>query len=124
VNMLLSLPFAYRILAPAARTVHADYGKLADLLGLKGAARLRWLILPRLRRPLGFAAGVCAALSMGDLGVIALFAGQGNATLPLMVQRLMGSYRMDQAAAVALLLVALSFALFWIFDAGGRRADP
>ena len=42
---------------------------------------------------------------MGDLGVIALFAGDREATLPLLVQRLMGAYRMEEAAAAALLLV-------------------
>ena len=73
--------------------------------------------------PLGFAIGIAAALSMGDLGVIALFAGDNATTLPLVVQRLMGAYRMDQAAAAALLLVMLSFAIFWFFDAWGRRTD-
>ena len=58
---------------------------------------------------------------MGDLGVIALFAGDQGATLPLAVQRLMGAYRMDQAMGAALLLVAVSFALFWAFDTWGRR---
>ncbi|MDH2327943.1 thiamine/thiamine pyrophosphate ABC transporter permease ThiP [Cereibacter sp. SYSU M97828] len=122
VNAVLALPFAYRILAPAAARIEADYGRLADSLAMQGWARLRWLILPRLAQPLGFAAGVSAALSMGDLGVIALFAGQGGATLPLMVQQLMGAYRMEQAGAAALLLVVLSFGLFWSFDAWGRRA--
>ncbi|WP_420023160.1 thiamine/thiamine pyrophosphate ABC transporter permease ThiP [Cereibacter azotoformans] len=122
VNAVLSLPFAYRILAPEARALEADYGRLAQALGLGGLARLRWLTLPRLRRPLGFALGVSAALAMGDLGVIALFAGEGGATLPLLVQRLMGAYRLEQAAGAALLLVLTSFALFWIFDRGGRHA--
>jgi len=58
---------------------------------------------------------------MGDLGVIALFATDTGATLPLLVQRLMGAYRMDTAAAAALLLVGFSFALFWGFDHWGRR---
>ena len=61
---------------------------------------------------------------MGDLGVIALFAGEDMATLPLMVQRLAGAYRMDQAAAASLLLVGLSLALFLVCDLGGRRAAP
>ncbi|HEX9859248.1 MAG TPA: thiamine/thiamine pyrophosphate ABC transporter permease ThiP [Paracoccaceae bacterium] len=121
VNAALSLPFAFRILLPEARGIEADYGRLAEALGLRGVARLRWVTLPRLRRPLGFAAGVCAALAMGDLGVIALFASESGATLPLLVQRLMGAYRMETAAAAALLLVSLSFALFWLFDWGGRR---
>lgn len=122
VNVALSLPYLYRILLPEARALHADYGRLADSLALQGWPRLRWLVLPRLARPLGFGAGIAAALSMGDLGVIALFAGDQQATLPLVVGQLAGAYRMEAAASAALILIALSFALFWAFDAGGRRA--
>ncbi|MFD1340997.1 thiamine/thiamine pyrophosphate ABC transporter permease ThiP [Litorisediminicola beolgyonensis] len=120
VNALVSLPFALRILRPEAEAVRADYGRLSAALGLNPLAWLRWVFLPRLRRPLGFAAGLTAALSMGDLGVIALFADPDRATLPLMVYRLMGSYRMEDAQAAALLLLAASLALFWLFDRGGR----
>ncbi len=82
VNAALALPFALRVLLPAVRETELAYGRLADSLGMTGRARLRWLILPRLRPVLGFAAGIAAALSMGDLGVIALFASEGEATLP------------------------------------------
>lgn len=122
VNAALTLPYLYRILLPETRALEADYGQLADSLSLTGWPRLRWLVLPRLARPLGFGAGIAAALSMGDLGVIALFAGEGQATLPLVISQLAGAYRMDEAAAAALVLVTLSFALFWACDAGGRRA--
>ena len=98
----------------------ADYGRLAASLGMTGWTRLRLVILPRIRRPLGFAAGLAAALSMGDLGVITLFAGDQQATLPLAMFRLMGSYQVDAAAGAGLLLLALSLALFWVFDRGGR----
>jgi thiamine transport system permease protein len=122
VNTALTLPYLYRILLPQAQALQADYGRLADSLGLQGWARLRWLVLPRLARPLGFGAGIAAALSMGDLGAIALFAGDRQATLPLVVQQLTGAYRIEAAAAASLILVTLSFALFWACDAGGRRA--
>ncbi len=120
VNATMALPFILRALIPAARDAHEGYGRLADSLGLAGVARLRLLTLPRLRRPLGFAAGLTAALSMGDLGVIALFADGERATLPLQLYRLMGAYRMADAAGAAVLLLALSLGLFWIFDRGGR----
>ena len=121
VNTTLSLPYLVRLLLPEARQLQADYGRLAASVGLTGRARLRLLVLPRLARPLGFGAGLSAALSMGDLGVIALFAGERSVTLPLMVQRLAGAYRMEAAGAAALLLVALSFAVFWAFDRMGAR---
>ncbi|MDE0850609.1 thiamine/thiamine pyrophosphate ABC transporter permease ThiP [Yoonia sp.] len=120
VNATLALPFALRSLAPAVESVVADYGRLADHLGMSGWVRLRLVILPRVRRPLGFALGLAAALSMGDLGVIALFANDAGATLPLAMYRLMGSYQIEAAAGAGLLLVCLSLLLFWICDRGGR----
>ena len=123
VNAIVTLPFALRSLVPACRTVEAEFGRLADSLGLRGWARLRLVVLPRLRRPLGFSAGLAAALSMGDLGVIALFADPDTATLPLQVYRLMGAYRMEEAGGAAVLLLALSFGAFWMLDRGARRAD-
>ena len=121
VNATLSLPFVFRLLLPEARSLQQDYGRLAEALDLRGLARLRLLTLPRLARPLGFGAGVAAALSMGDLGVIALFASENGVTLPLVIQRLLGAYRMEQAAAASLLLVTASFGLFFAFDQLGRR---
>ncbi len=121
VNAAMALPFALRVLVPAVRAVDQDYGALADSLGMTGWARFRLLTWPRIRTEAGFATGLAAALSMGDLGVIALFANPEAATLPLMLYRLMGSYQMDAANAAALLLVGLSLALFWLFDQGGRR---
>jgi thiamine transport system permease protein len=121
VNALLAVPFVFRLLLPEAQSLQTDYGRLTGSLGLKGMARLRLVTLPRLARPLGFGAGLAAALSMGDLGVIALFAGERGVTLPLLVQRLMGAYRMEAAAGVSLVLIVCSFALFWIFDRLGAR---
>ncbi|MCB1398854.1 MAG: thiamine/thiamine pyrophosphate ABC transporter permease ThiP [Rhodobacteraceae bacterium] len=123
-NAAMTLPFALRTLLPEARVLAADYDRLAASLGLRGIARLRYLTLPRLARPLGFSAGLAAAFSMGDLGVITLFSDGETKTLPLALFQLMGAYRMDQAAAAAALLMALTFALFWAFDRIGHHADP
>ena len=120
VNAVMSLPFALRAIVPEITRVAGTYDRLSHSLGLHGWAAWKWVYWPRLRRPLGFSAGLAAALSMGDLGVIALFGDPNAATLPLQLYRLMAAYRMDQAAGAALLLMALSLAMFWIFDRGGR----
>lgn len=120
VNALVALPFLLRALIPAATQAEATQGRLADALGMRGMARLRHAILPRLRRPLGFGAGLAAAFSMGDLGVIALFSAQGQETLPLEMFRLFGSYRTNDAQGAAVLLMGLSLGMFWVFDRGGR----
>jgi len=121
VNATFALPFVLRILMPAIETEVSNYDRLARSLGLQGWSYMRLVILPRIRPQIGFAAGLAAALAMGDLGVIALFASETEATLPLIMYRLMGAYRMDQAAGAALLLVTLSFMMFWICDYWGRR---
>jgi thiamine transport system permease protein len=120
VNALVALPFLLRALVPAAMAAEAAQGRLAEALGMTGVSRLRHAILPRLKRSLGFGAGLAAAFSMGDLGVITLFSTPGQGTLPLEMYRLMGSYRTDDAQGAALVLMALTLALFWLFDRGGR----
>lgn len=120
VNALMALPFAVRAISPAFEQAEADFGRTADMLNLSGWPRWRWLYLPRIRRPLGFSAGLAAALSMGDLGVIILFADPERATLPLQMYRLMGAYQMEAAGGAALLLLVLSLGIFWLFDKGGR----
>ena len=120
VNALMSLPFVLRILRPEVETTQRNFANLSEALGLGPWAKLRWVLLPRLKRPIGFAAGLTAALSMGDLGVIALFGGADKATLPLKLYQLMGSYRMDEAASAAILLLFISVGLFWIFEKWGQ----
>lgn len=120
VNAVMSLPFVLRSIGPAVRSSEQQFGPLSDSLGIVGWARLKLVILPRIRAPMGFSAGLAAALSMGDLGVVTLFARPDGATLPLQIYRLMGAYRMDQAMGAALLLLILSLVLFYLFDKWGR----
>ena len=122
VNAMMALPFAVRILVPGLRQIFADYGRLSAAMGLQGLALWRIVLLPRIRLRLGFAAGLAAALSVGDLGVLTLFADPEVATLPLQMYRLMGSYRTDAASGAALLLLTLALCLFWICDYWGRHA--
>jgi thiamine transport system permease protein len=120
VNACLAAPFVLRALAPEARTLRRDYDRLSAALGIKGISYVRLIALPRLARPIGFCAGLSAAFSMGDLGVITLFSDGKTQTLPLALFQLMGAYRLDQASAAAAVLMALTFALFWTFDRIGH----
>ncbi|WP_170400947.1 thiamine/thiamine pyrophosphate ABC transporter permease ThiP [Ruegeria arenilitoris] len=120
VNAVMALPFALRILVPAARDVVTRHGRLALSLDMGKNTFFTRILLPRMRPQIHFAAGLAAALSMGDLGVIALFADPQIATLPLQIYRLMGAYQMQAAAGAALLLLVLSMGAFWLLDRGGR----
>lgn len=125
VNAAMALPFALRALLPAARRAEADFARLSASLGLGAGAHWRLVLWPRLRRPAGFALGLGAALSLGDLGVIVLFAQTGSETLPMQMQRLMGAYRSGDAAGAAVLLLVLSLGAFVLVEriVGGRDAE-
>ncbi|MFN4102657.1 MAG: thiamine/thiamine pyrophosphate ABC transporter permease ThiP, partial [Pararhodobacter sp.] len=124
INAAMALPFALRALLPAARRAEADFARLSASLGLPARAHWRLVLWPRLRRPAGFALGLGAALSLGDLGVIVLFAQTGSETLPMQMHRLMGAYRSDAAAGAAVLLLGLSLGAFVAVEriVGGRDA--
>ena len=123
VNAVVSLPFVLRGIVPALRDTVAGQGRLAASLGMGVWATWRLAFLPRLAPALGFGAGLSAALSAGDLGVITLFSLGDTATLPLEMYRLMGSYRTDDAAGAALVLIVLSLGLFWTLNRLGQRHD-
>ncbi len=120
VNTCLCIPLALRGLIPAFAKARQRYGRLALSLDLHGWTAFRVAFWPEIKQPVRFSAAITAALSMGDLGVIALFATPDGGTLPLLMQRLLASYQMDAAAGVAALLLILSFGLFWFIDRGVR----
>ncbi len=64
-------------------------------------------------------------LSLGDLGAIAMFGSQELTTLPWLLYLQLGSYRLTEAAATALLLLTLCFSLFWLVERGlgGKHAE-
>ena len=63
---------------------------------------MRLIDWPVLRRPLLTGFAFAMALSLGDLGVIALFGSDAVQTLPYLLLERMGSYRTDDAAGLAL----------------------
>lgn len=124
VNALMGVPYVLRVLGPPMLRVAQRYDRVCAGLGLRGWNRLRLVEWPLLRRPVGLAAALVAALAAGDLGAIALFGTQDTATLALLLYRRMASYQLDAAAVTALVLLALCLGLFAAIERGvGRGAD-
>jgi thiamine transport system permease protein len=110
-NALMALPFCFAILGPAVREAAVTQDRLALSLGVTGLTRLRLIDLPTLRRPLGLAFALAMAMSVGDLGVIALFGSDAFVTLPYLLFQRLGSYRTADAAGLALILAMLTLTL-------------
>jgi thiamine transport system permease protein len=64
------------------------------------------------------------ALSLGDLGVIALFGSDAVQTLPYLLLARMGSYRTADAAGLALLLGLACLALMFLSARLARETKP
>lgn len=111
INALLALPFAIRVIEPAFRSHRTRTDRLAASLGLSGFDRLRLVDWPVLKRPLLMGLSFAMALSLGDLGAVALFGSENLATLPWLIYNRMGSYRTNDADGLALILGAVCLAL-------------
>lgn len=111
-NVLMALPFALAVLVPSVEKVATRYDRLSNSLALSGYARWRLVEWPNLRHDIGYVCAVAFCLSFGDLGVIALFGSQDFATLPWYLYQKMGSYRTDDAAGIALVMLALTIFVF------------
>ena len=127
INATMALPYAARILTAADSASARDHHRLCASLGIRGWARFRLIDWPLMARTFAFAGALCAALSVGDLGIAALFGSERLVTLPLLLQQRMGSYRSADAAGLALLLAMLCLLLFvtgdWLARFTGMRRD-
>ncbi len=124
INALMSLPFVIRVLEPAYAVHRRRTARLAASLGLRGISRLRLIDWPGLRKPLFTALSFAMALSLGDLGAVALFGSSSLMTLPWLVYSKLGSYRTNDADGYALILGVICFLLTIAGTAGqGARDD-
>lgn len=125
INAIFTLAFAIRILVAPMQQQSARFDLLNQSLGISGVNRWRLVFWPTMKKPVCYALAVSTTLSAGDMGVIALFGTDRLSTLPLLIYRLLGNYRLEQAAVVAVCLCTLCLILFWIIESiprlSGRR---
>ncbi len=123
-NALMAVPYALKVLDNPMRDVAERYNPLCLSLDMRGLQRLRWVELSALKRPLTQALAFACVLSLGDFGVIALFGNENFRTLPFYLYQQIGSYRSQDGAVTALLLLLLCFLLFTLIERlPGRHAD-
>ena len=111
INTGMALPFAARIIAPELTTHLKRTARLSASLGVSGLARFRIIDWPVMKGPLLTAFSFAAALSLGDLGAVALFGSDDFITLPSLLYASLGSYRSTDAAGLSLVLGVICFLL-------------
>ena len=96
--------------------ITARYSMLCQSLGIEGWSRLKVVELRALKRPLAQALAFACVLSIGDFGVVALFGNDDFRTLPFYLYQQIGSYRSQDGAVTALILLLLCFLLFTVIE--------
>lgn len=115
-NALMAIPYALKVLENPMRDVNSRYSALCQSLGIMGWRRLKVVELRALKRPLAQAMAFACVLSIGDFGVVALFGNEDFRTLPFWLYQQIGSYRSQDGAVTALLLLLLCFTLFTVIE--------
>jgi thiamine transport system permease protein len=112
INAIFTLPFTYNYLSPSFFRISQEHLEISESLNIYGIRRFSIIDWPRLKEPLVTAFCVSSILSASDLVIISFFGTNSLSTLTQTIYRLMGSYRMEEAYAVALLLLIYCFIYF------------
>ena len=119
-NGLITIPFVIRLVSPVIRRNAEHHDRLCASLGVSGARRVALIEWPALAGTATTAMAIAAALSTGDLTAIILFGSGQTETLARLLFGALGTYRMGEAAVLALLLTATCLVVFLLIEGVGR----
>ena len=122
-NTLLSLPFAFNTFYPQIYTISKKYNKITKTLNISFFSKIFYIYLPNLKAQITYILALSFSFSLGDLSIIALFGDKDMATLPWYLYEKMGSYRTNDAAGIALVLLSLTLTLFMITQKANRAKN-
>lgn len=118
-HALVATPFVVRTVLPVLRGIDARRLDAAATLGASPLRAWREVILPHLGRPVAVAAGLCAAISLGEFGATSFLSRSGRETMPIAIERLLGrtgALLQSQGYALAVILAAATIAVVIAFD--------
>ena len=122
-NALSAMPFVLRILTEPFNNNMLYYERLCNSLGIAGWQRFRLIEWYALRTPINYALALAFALSLGDFTAIALFGNQEFTSLPHLLYQQLGSYRHQEAAVTAGILLLLCGAIFALIEHQKEQHD-
>jgi thiamine transport system permease protein len=118
-HALVAIPFVVRAVLPVLRGVEQARLEAAATLGASPLRAWRSIVLPHLRRPLVVAAGIAAAISLGEFGATSFLSRSGQETMPIAIEQLLGrtgTLLQGQGYALAVILAAATIAVVLLLD--------
>ena len=113
VHSVLALPLAVRAIQPALQAIPEDLSHAASSLGAHPWRSWRYVELPLLQPALVRAAGLSAAVSLGEFGATSFLSRNDTTTIPIAIARLLGRPGdvTSQSAFALAALVVMVFAI-------------
>lgn len=124
VQSVFLIPLAYQVIAPARRAMSSELLEAAKLDGANGIQLFGLIEVPTLRKPLLAAAALVGLGSLGEFGAASFLAFGSDATLPLVMFRLMsrpGAENFGMAMTAASLLILLALLVVWAISANQNQ---
>lgn len=130
--VFIGIPFVVRALQPVLEKLPQSYEEAASMLGASRVYTFRRVILPELTPALLTGFGLALARGIGEYGSVIYISGnsekQGTQVVSYIIMQKLNSGNVDYegAAAIALVLLIISFLLLFVVNmiqlAAGRRA--
>lgn len=120
-NAVIIVPFASQHLRPRLLLFDQQYSRLADSLKLTGWARFK-VEFPWLKGTLLFSFSLVLLFAMGDVAIFAIFGDEDWMTLPWLIYRFAGTYRMAEASLASAILLFICVLIVLYFERSRRHA--
>lgn len=112
--LVVTLPFVVRAVQPVLLELDPAEEEAAQTLGASGWTTFRRIVLPAIRPAIAAGALLAFARSLGEFGSVVIVSGNitgRTLTAPVLIFQLASQFKPEQAAAVASVLFAISFAM-------------
>ena len=122
-HALVAVPFVVRATLPVLRGIDPRLHEAAATLGASPPRAWREITVPHLRRPVVVAAGLAAAISLGEFGATSFLTRSGSETMPIAIERLLGrtgAALQAQAYVLATILAVATIAIVLLLDLADR----
>ncbi|QEH18045.1 thiamine/thiamine pyrophosphate ABC transporter permease ThiP [Histophilus somni] len=115
-NGLTAMPFVLQVLKLPMYNNMQHYEKLSQSLAIQGWNRFYLIEWHNLKASFKYAFALACAISLGDFTAIALFGNQDFSSLPYLLYQQLGSYRSDEGAVTALVLLVFCTCIFILIE--------
>ncbi|MGB1311167.1 MAG: thiamine/thiamine pyrophosphate ABC transporter permease ThiP [Leucothrix sp.] len=120
-NAMIIVPFAVQHLRPRLLQFDQQYYRLAESLKLTGWARFK-VEFPWLKGTLLFSFSLVLLFAMGDVAIFAIFGDDDWMTLPWLIYRYAGTYRIAEASLASGILLIICALIVLYFERSRRHA--